>query len=267
MYNVTTKLEVNFRKGRSVATDMIGFSTLLMKYKIPVAVIDPMFIDQHLIERMRTGGQYKIITMVDFDSGKSYSLEKLRYLPKSIFVADGIEVLLSPNRTDKESMNELKVIYEFVRNLNPLMEIRWVFGFRTRTHQSMINFMQYLKNYPATFLRTDTNVEVPSLDFERHKQDIEFIRQHCGIPIKVSGNITLDMIKNLPEAARFDVSVTQAKKIINELKIVQEEPKEEVKQEVKQEEPKEEIKQEEIKQEEKPATKPKKNKVAAKVSP
>jgi hypothetical protein len=220
LFNYTSKLEVNVRQGPTAASDFVNLPTFLIKNRIPVLIIDPAFIEAAIVDRSRCNGNYQIITTVDFDTlGKSYALEKITHLPRVAFNIDGLEILLTANRNDKESLNELKAISEFVRgSVSQLMEIRWVFGFRIRKHSELANFMPHLKNYPANFLRLDTNCEVPKLDIQKHLDDIAYVQEHCNIPIKVSGNIDLKTMEALPKIPRFDVTVSQAKKIIAELK-------------------------------------------------
>lgn len=230
MLQQTTKLEINIRRGKSAPQDMDGVGTLMVKNRIPALVTDPDFIDLMLFERMRINGQYKIITTVDFENGKQYAMDKFRSLPQNALKTDGFEILLSPDRTDKESLNELRIVTEFCRQSNPLAEIRWVFGFRTRQPQQLQHFYPYLKKWPAQFLRTDINLEVPGLTITKHLEDVTRIRNFCGTSIKVSGNINLAMIKELsPRVARFDVNVSQAKRILFELKEENNKPAESVK--------------------------------------
>lgn len=217
MYQVTTKLEVNIRKSINIAADAADLATFMIKNKIPAVVVDPEFLELIMIERNGYKGPYKVICTVDFETGKAYAMDKLINSPKAIFEADGVEFLLTPNKNDKESLNELKCLHDFMKRINPLMEVRWVFGFRTRSSEQMKNFYQYLKNFPANYIRTDPNVEVPAITVEQHQKDVNTIKEHVHSPIKVSGNITLDMINKLNNVSRYDVNVKQAKKIIKDL--------------------------------------------------
>ena len=219
MFHITSKLELNLTV-KSVL-DLQGLSTFIIKNRIPALVVDPKLLDIALIERSKINARYKVITGVDFNSIKRYAIDKFLDLPKSVFESDGVEILLSPNKNDKESLNEIKSIMDYVNRLNPLMEIRWVFSFRTKGHESYSNFMKYLPNYPAKFLRTDPNLESAGITTETHQKDTDLLKKHCNLPIKVSGNITLDMIKTLKGVSRFDVDISQAKRIV---KILTSEP-------------------------------------------
>jgi len=216
MFQHTTKLEVNIRRGKMAPTDMHNLSSFLIKSKIQTIVIDPEFIDPMTVERSKFNGAYKIIVAVDFDNGRRYGMEKLKYLPKNTFQTDGIEILLTPGRNDKESLNELKVISEWGKMFNPLLEIRWVFGFRTRAKDLISNFMPYLKNVPGVLLRTDHNCEVPNITIEEHLSDVEYLKSFSSTPIKISGNVTFEVMKAV-KVAKYDVTINQAKKIVRSI--------------------------------------------------
>lgn len=219
MFDITTRFEVNVLRGANVANDFNNLSNFLVKHRVPALVVDPMFIQPVLIERMRFRAQYKIIVAVDFDTGRRYAMEKLRPLPQEIFKADGLDILLSANRADKESFNEMKVLHDFIKNsINPMIEIRWVLGLRSRAYEDVANIMINLKKIPApTFVRTDINLVSPDHNMEQHAVDIDFIKSAVGAPIKLCGNVDLATISKFKgQVARFDVSVSQAKKIAKE---------------------------------------------------
>lgn len=218
MFDITTRLEVNVLRGANVTSDFNNLSNFLVKHRVPVLVVDPTFIAPVLIERMRFRAQYKIVCAVDFDTGKRYAMEKLRPLPQEIFKADGLDILLSANRADKESFNEMKVLRDFIKDsINPTIEIRWVLGLRSRTYEAVANIMPHLKKVPGSYIRTDINLEVPNHSLEKHATDINFIKDAVGAPIKLCGNIDLNtIIEFKSQVSRFDVSVSQAKKIAKE---------------------------------------------------
>lgn len=237
MFNITSKLEINVRPGPTLGTDMNQLPTFMMKSRIPVLICHPTILEGALIERAKTKATYKIYTTVDFEHGKRYAMDKFLDLPKAVFECDGLEILLTANRTDMESLNEMRALKEYTSRLNSLMEIRWVLGLRTRTYDSVANIMKHILKIPANIIRTDINVEVPAITTEDHQKDIDFIKKHVATPVKISGNITLDIIKTIKNVNKFDVSVIQAKRIVKVLiaenKAAKAPPKAEVKQEVK----------------------------------
>ena len=217
MFNITTKLEINIRPGPSLSTDMNQLPTFMIKSRIPVLICHPSILEGAMIERLKTKATYKIYSTVDFDNGKRYAMDKFLDLPKQIFECDGLEILLTANRTDKESFNEMRAIKEYASRLNSLIDVRWVLGLRTRTYESVTNIMKHTIKIPASVIRTDTNIEIPAITTEDHQKDIDFIKQHVATQIKISGNITIDVINNIKNASKFDVSVLQAKRIVKSL--------------------------------------------------
>lgn len=218
MYNVTTKLELNLFDGKTVVGDMSKMSTFVMKYKIPAVVIDHRYIETALWERTRHSGQFKIICPVDFPHGRHFALEKIRDLPQAALSADGFEIMLSANLSDKECLNELRVITEFFhKSIDPTKELRWVLGYRSRSYESVRAFLPHITKWPVAFIRTDNNLTVPTFDIKKHNADITEIKNYVGCPIKISGNVDLDTINSVPLARRFDVNMTQARTIIKQL--------------------------------------------------
>jgi hypothetical protein len=218
MFSVTTKLEINIRRGPTVARDIMGLGILMVKNRMPAVVVDPEFIEPMFFERQRVNAQYKILTTIDFYDGTQYAMDKLRTIPRFCLESDGFEILLSPGRNDSESKNELKAITEFLRGINPLIDIRWVLGLKNRKYEEVKNCVSHFKEYPCSFVRTNTNTTAPNLGLEKHLFDIEFIKKYYGGQVKVSGNVDLTLIKALPDIRRFDVSLTQYKGIVKEWK-------------------------------------------------
>ena len=222
MFNITSKLELNLLKG-SAASDFDSVGAFLIKSRIPVVVVDPEFIEAMIIERVRCQGAFKIITAIDFDKGRNYAIDKFKLLPQSIFAADGYDVLLTDGRTEKECLNELRAVSEFVRSIDALKEIRWTLGLRTRSHEKMGLFLPHIRAWPASYIRTDSALVSPAATAEKHEDDIGFIKNELATPIKLCGNVTLDTINTFGINAggvvhRFDVNMSQAKHIIHEIK-------------------------------------------------
>jgi deoxyribose-phosphate aldolase len=220
MFNITTRLEVNIQ-GMAAGADINGLSTFISKSKIPVIVSDPAYIEGILVERTKFRGQYQVICTVDFPNGKHFASEKMRDLPKASMLADGFDIMVSAKKTDRESLNELRAISDFIlKYIDPTKEIRWVLGLRHRNYEDVRNVMSHLKNCPAKYIRTDNHLILPKLDINSHQLDIDFIRASVATPIKLSGNITLATINETINAvSRYDVSVQQAKDIVKELKL------------------------------------------------
>jgi len=225
-FSISVRMEVNLLRSKTASGDHINLARWVIKNRVPAIVVDPLYVEASIIERMKHRGQYKIICSVDFESGKHYGLEKLRPLPKSIMVADGFDILLTANKSDKEYLNELRILSEFIHDsIHKSKEIRWVLGLRTREQASIIQALPHFKKWPATYVRTDHNV-LPAKqenEYERHARDIQFIRKSTGLPIKISGNIDYETYMKLKsDVKRFDVTLNQAKALIKTAQSVSE---------------------------------------------
>jgi len=217
MFDITSKLEINIRRGPTVATDVIGLGIIMVKNKIPAVVIDPEFIEPMFFERQRVNAQYKIITTVFND--KQYAMDKLRNIPRFCLESDGFEILVSSDRNPAESKNELKAITEFLRgSISPIIDIRWALDFRNKKYEDFQNSIINFKQYSCSLVRPCIQTTIPNFTVEKHQQDIDFIKKFYGGQIKLSGNIDLATIKKFSNITRFDVSPAQYKSIVKEIK-------------------------------------------------
>lgn len=212
--NYTTRMEINLLAKSMTPADVDGLSTFMIKNRIPALVVSPQFIDAMVVDRATRQATYKIIAAIDFDNGNSYGFSKMTNLPKSIFAIDGYEILVTPNRNEKESANELRIIRDFFLSVNGAAEIRWVLGLGARKTEAVQNVLKHLKNCPANFIRNTQFTDVLFRE-EDHMSHIECIRENVASPIKLCGDITADIMSTfMKQVARFDVTVPQAKRII-----------------------------------------------------
>jgi hypothetical protein len=213
MFQITTKLELNVL-GNLPATEYNGVLTFAIRNKIPAIVTDPLLIEQMFVQRSRYNGQFKIICALDFRGG-DFAVSKFQHIPKIALDADGFDVYLTPKKSDIESSNEMKAIEEFISRINMTAEKRWTLGLRTGDGHK--NTLRHFKERPANYIRNDINLISPLATLETLKKDVELIRSHSATPIKLCGNIDLDIIDTL-KTARYDVTLTQARGIVNEVK-------------------------------------------------
>lgn len=216
MLEVTTRLEVNLPEKVTTPTDFVSLSQLLVKHRVPALVVAPQFIESAIIERQKVNGSFSIICSVDFARGNLYAMEKLRPLPKVVQAVNGFDILVSPGRTDKESLNELKTIKHFIQSVyGQMTQIRWTIGLSTREIEDVQNVLPHLSKFPVSYIRTDNNLVVPGVDVEVHRASVQVIREFVPTPIKISGNVTFGVIKEMrQDVARFDVNVSQFKQIL-----------------------------------------------------
>jgi hypothetical protein len=224
MLQLTTKMEINVT-ARTLAADIGQLSTFIIKNRIPAVVTDSQFLETLTLDRLKFGGgrtgrlAYKIICAVDFPRGKAYALEKLRNLPENVvFLADGFDILLTGGRTDKEVLNELRGLSEFLKKIDPTKELRWTLGCCTRNRVEIKKMLTNMVKYPGSFIRTDQNLE-SQVSVDDHLSDIEFIRKVIATPVKVSGNVDYNTMQVLAGSAeRFDVTLAKARTILKEAK-------------------------------------------------
>ena len=211
MYHVTTRLEVNVFS-RSIG-DIDGLTSFVVKHRIPTIVVDPALLEVLIVERSQFNYAHKIICAIDFEN-KYFSFNKMKDLGKSIWAADGYEILVSPNRTDIETMNEMKSLREFILAYEPTKEIRWALNLRNKKYD-FSHALKHAKNIPGSFIRTDTNLISPASTMEAHKEDVDVIKKVVAMPIKISGSVNYDLIMAMrPNVARFDVTLSQAREIV-----------------------------------------------------
>jgi len=217
MFPYTTKMEINLRNSKTLPHDLNNLPIFMIKNRIPALVVPPELLELVAAERVVHNADYQIITMVDWEDGNHYAMDKLKLLTKMALQTDGLEIRLSHDRNDMECHNELSSILDFIKKFNPLMQVRWVFEFRKICYDSYKHFFKHMKKFPATFVRTSTIVELANnFDVVEHARDIERIKQEYAGQVKISGNITKKVMDDV-KAARYDVTVDQAKSIIKEI--------------------------------------------------
>ena len=213
MFNITTKFELNLQKATPAEASMA--STYAVKNRVPAVVVSPELFLMSVNETAMKRAQYKIIVAVDFEHlGKNYALDKIRDLPEEIIDADGFDILLTPKVTMIETNNEMKSLTTFLKQRNPLAEIRWVVGFQTWESETLESVLSKAKDNPASYIRTDPNCHTP-IDIEKHHEYVDIIKGFVATPIKLSGNIDWKTLNSLKDkVGRFDVTVSQARSII-----------------------------------------------------
>tara|TARA_R100001244_G_scaffold25113_2_gene25485 strand:+ start:132299 stop:133069 length:771 start_codon:yes stop_codon:yes gene_type:complete len=214
---LTSKLELNLFNERTSADFVCDFA---IKHRIPVIVALPEFIPQLLTRRMIRSGQFKIIAAIDFPKGANFAMDKIYRSNVDFAAADGFEILLSPGRTQIETRNEMKTIYEFIKMNNALLEVRWCVNGATTTEEELEGILKNMKVFPPSHLRIDSNLASPQIDLEKQTRLAEIVSDNVPFPIKVSGNVNLETMLALQgskNVRRFDVSLKQAESLVREI--------------------------------------------------
>ena len=218
LYNISTRFEINLQD--TLASEIGSASTFILKNKIPTMIVNTDLFMSVLADRQMKTWQmqppYKIIVAIDFrDNGKHYAMDKVKLLPREVLEADGYDIMITPGRNEIETGKEMNTLHDFFKQMNPMTEIRWVLGCRTQTTENILTVIKMAKKYPPNFIRTDSNVVIPQQDIGNHRVDIKLIKDNIGIPIKLSGNINWEIVKEMKDqVARFDVSISQARSIL-----------------------------------------------------
>lgn len=214
-FQVTSRLELNVVKA---STNTQHVADLASRYRIPALVVEPSYVAPLMTYRSMSGSRYKIICAIDFPTGQNFAMDKLKRSNPDFTAADGFEILLSNDRSEVELRNEMKSLYEFIKMQNRLLEIRWCLGAYHRNESNLEYAVRNMVKYPPSYVRVDSHVDLPKVELEQHEQAINSIREQVQYPIKVSGNVDLELFKKLEtKVARFDVNVDQLNQIVYDL--------------------------------------------------
>jgi hypothetical protein len=216
---IMTRLEINVL---TPDIDIAAVSTFAIKHRCPAIVITPEFAPAVLTDRAAKNGQYNIINAVDFPDGKSFCFDKFRDLQDVMTLeVDGMDILLTSNKTHVETKNEVKSLVEFLRQaVNPTWDLRYVLGYFTRSTEEIDNMLDAAKVYAPSLIRIDQHLEIPNVGVEQHIKAIKNLRPKTPKHMKVSGNVDLTTIEELLKIdtrLRFDVTMKQALHIANQI--------------------------------------------------
>ena len=214
---ITTKLELNILKPYA---DVNVLSRFAIKHRCHAIVAMPEFIPVLLADRAAKNGQYKIIAAVDFPDGKNFCYDKFKTFDAMTLEVDGMDIVLTKNKTEVDVKNEAKALIEFLHNtINPLMDIRFVIGYYCNVWKDVDIFLKAIHVHPPNAIRIDQHVELPKLGYQAHKLAIKKLRKYTPKLLKISGNLNLQIIRRLLELdknLRFDVTMQQATRIVND---------------------------------------------------
>lgn len=212
--SVLNKLEIDVMQ----VNELGDASALAVKYNIPALVVHPAIAGEAHIARGRMQGRYDILTPIDWPKGESFGMSKLRGLSTDALEADGFEILLTPNKTEIETRNEIQALTKFIRNhLSEHVEIRYVLGTQSRDIEPLCRGI--LHTPTPDMIRNDIylKTQVTKANAEVHNDTVEKIRSVIKAPIKICGNITnIKTLAACNNVDRFAVSLLQAKDIVKE---------------------------------------------------
>jgi hypothetical protein len=209
----TTRFEINVIHPKSNPIEAVDFAS---RYACPAIVTVPEMVAPFIAARSIRRALFKVIVAVDLPNGNNFAMQKLRDLGPDALAADGFDIVASPKRNAKEALNEVKLLTDFIRTMNPLADIRWSLGALDRSEVDYIEHIKSVLKVPCNFLRTDHRTYYPNIKVDDHKRIVESIRKFIGVPIKVSGNVDITTYRAFEhdKSIRFDVTLDQAQSLI-----------------------------------------------------
>lgn len=211
------KLEIDVMQ----ANELYEAVQLTVKYKLPAMVVHQDLASEAYIARSQMGGQFKLITPIDWPKGTIFGMQKMRGLSTDALEVEGFEILLTGGMMMVETRNEAKVLTDFIKqHLSELTEIRFVLGTQIRTDKNIQLICEALKDVRMpTYIRNDTQLklQVSKANPDAHNDMMESINDFIRVPMKVSGNVNgVRAMTSCPGASVFAVSLLQAKTIVKE---------------------------------------------------
>jgi len=196
---------------------------LIVKHRIPTAIVHPGLVLDAMIRRSRYKGDFKIITPVDWPKGDIYGLPKFMGLDVDALNSDGFELMITPSRPESDIKNEMDMLTRFIReHVSAVPEIRFVFNALTNENKDNIKSMAKAVRGVKTpiLIRTDhkLKLQVSRANPEIQNDIISMIKKIVDVPLKISGNMnSIKTIMQCQGASKFAVSLTQIRAIIKEI--------------------------------------------------
>lgn len=217
IHQLLTKLEINTI---DAGVDPASAAEFAQKHRCPSIVVLPIQLAQVVNHKIANRGNYQIIAAVDFPRGNNFSLDKLMKAGDDISSAEGYDIVLSTERSQIEIKNEVNAITSFLKQINPIVDLRWTLKLHTEDLGKSKEILAMLRSFPAKYIRIDPHLELPNVSIDDHIRLFSCVRENIGTPIKLSGNVNLEVIKHFAKeypSTRFDVSPSEAVSIVRAL--------------------------------------------------
>jgi len=190
----------------------------VQRHKCPALIVAPDLVTSASVARTLVRGSHKIIAAVDWPKGAQFMSDKFRGMPTEAVGADGFEILLTPGRK-VEIVKEIKFLVAFFRDhFPPAVELRFVLGWFApdRNEEMFEHMLEAFKQVPTpTLVRTTHLTKLTSADgsVDSQKGIMDKILNIKRVPIKLSGNIGLQVRLACRMAHRFACTIDQAKEL------------------------------------------------------
>ena len=219
MYQITSKLEIN------VLSPDVNYrlvSDFAIQHRCRSIVLTPEFIPMALSDRSAKNGKFNIVAAVDFPFGKNFALDKFKNVEPAALGVEGMDILLTPGRTQVETANEMKAMVDFIKGaVNPTVVIRYVVGCYSNAWDDVERALDASKSLPCEIVRVDQNLNPPQVGIDKHLETMNRLKNLTPKVLKLSGNIDLDVIEEalkIDNRTIFDVDISQAVKIVGQIK-------------------------------------------------
>jgi hypothetical protein len=210
-YDISSKFEINIATmtGQDV-TDMRDAPSFILKNRCAALVVKPEYVAASIASRGSMGPVPPFRIYIKIDDFKSFGLDKLKMIPRDAFSADGFDITFTPDRSQKETENEIKSIKEFVSAMNQLAEVRFSLDSRIHDLKCVKSCAEAVKQQPV-MIRMGTDTEKLFYTDEM----IETVKEIVKPKIKLCGQVTLKTVEE-NKAAKYDVSLNQARLILRQ---------------------------------------------------
>lgn len=177
-----------------------------------VIYVTPELVQMAGVARSLSNGKYKICVMVDYPRGSKYSMDKFKGTSTDFFLADGYDIILTPDKKDSDITKEINTVHSFVKRMvGQYTEICYTLNASMREeHEIEACAKAFFKNPPSRIkIESQAVVQPTKANIDTHEECVSLIRKHCTSPIVISGNITYDIYERFRATYKIAISPKQ----------------------------------------------------------
>jgi len=152
----------------------------------------PQLINAVVVFRAHINKRFKIYSTIDYPDGKNNGIDKFKGLNVDVFMVDGYDVVLGPNHSSGSVAAETSNIVSFIRKMvNPVTEVCFTINRSKLCDDKTRAYAAAIEKSAANKIKLEasTNVQSSKACFKSHLDTINIIREVCGTPIAVCGNV------------------------------------------------------------------------------
>jgi len=177
-----------------------------------VIYVTPNLVQVAGVARSLSNGKYAIYVMVDYPKGSKYGMDKFKGTSTDFFLADGYDIILTPDRGAEGLKKEIVSIHSFIKKMvSQHVDVCFTINVSTRDEEELEKCASTFYNNPPTKIKTEASatVQPTKANLDVHKKTIEIMRNYCTTPIVISGNINYNIYKELKSSCKIAVSPKQ----------------------------------------------------------